>query len=221
MDKTSTAAIQAIEEKVKANDPTPSQTSSAPCSPASDQPAHDVWQGFDPYCSKLKEAKRAVGSWYNDGLDKGEALVIAGSYGCGKTHLARVVVAAYGAELSRFLSEPDLFAHLRASYDGAESGSSRILLSTLRRASLLVLDDIGAGYVKRGSEEWAQEIYWQILDRRAELHLGTLITTNLSMIQLGRRIGGKALSRLTGMMPRKDNFVDLFGVDDYRLRGLK
>jgi hypothetical protein len=44
-----------------------------------------------------------------------------------------------------------------------------------------------------------------------------VITTNLTFEQLGRRIGGRAYSRLLGMMAGH-NYVDLFGVSDYRLR---
>ena len=161
--------------------------------------------------------------WYNDGLDRGEALILAGGYGTGKTHLARVVVHCYGDIVGvRMVGEPDMIAHIRASYggDGPDEG---MLIAGLRRSMLLVLDDVGTAHVRAESQTWLEDIYWRIFDRRAEMRLPVLITTNLELKPLGQRLGGKAFSRLTGMMGGKEammeNYVDLFGVADYRLRG--
>ena len=198
-------------------DQAPFQMSNVQLPPAS--PPGDLWLGFNAYCDKLLAAKRAVGEWYNDGLDRGEALVMSGGYGCGKTHLARVVIHAYADPANSIMvSEADLIAQIRASYDGA--GSEKMIISTLRRARLLILDDVGTAHVKAESQSWLEDIYWRLLDRRSEMHLGTLITTNLVAEQLGKRIGGRAYSRLLGMMNGR-NWVDLFGVKDYRLKGWK
>lgn len=211
---------QFVEEiKAKSNGAVLSQTSSAPCSPDS-TPSHDVWLGFDAYCPKLQAAKRAVADWFNDGLDRGEAIVLAGGYGCGKTHLARVVLYAFGDLVHiRMLSEPDLLAYIRASYNG--DGSEKMLIATIRRVQLLILDDVGAGHVRDESQGWLEDIYWRILDRRAEMKLPMLITTNLPLAELGDRIGGKAFSRLSGMMPGPGSYVGMFDVEDFRIRGLK
>jgi len=177
--------------------------------------AHDIWRGFQFYDDRLLQAKRQLVDWYNDGLDRGEALVLAGPPGTGKTHLAYVVLAAYGAPHQSFMiGEPDLVANVRASYDG--EGSERMIMAQYRRAPLLILDDLGTAYVKQ--PEWIQDIYWRILDRRAELKLATLITTNLDMPALSDRLGGRAYSRLMGMLGNEANYVNLFGLDDYRLR---
>lgn len=200
----------------------PYQTSSAPYSIVS-RP-DDLWLGFDPYCPALLEARRKLRKWYNDGLDRGEAIVLAGGYGTGKTHLARVVVHCYGDLVGvRMVSEPDMIAHIRASY-GGDGPDESMVIAGLRRSALLILDDVGTAHVKAESQTWLEDIYWRIFDRRAEKYLPVLITTNLQLKSLGLRLGGKAFSRLTGMMGGKDammeNYVDLFGVADYRLRGM-
>lgn len=187
--------------------------------PASTQ-AHDVWRGFDAYNLKLQAAKRAIADWFAEGLDRGEAIVLAGGFGCGKTHLAKVVVHVFGDPVHVcMMSEPDLLAHIRASYSG--DGSEKMLISTIRRTPLFVLDDVGAGHVRDESQGWLEDIYWRIFDRRAELKLPLLLATNLTLEGLGDRLGGRAFSRLSGMMPAPRNYVDMFGIDDYRIRGLK
>jgi len=189
---------------------TPYPTSSA-------APSHDAWLGFDTYSPKLAGAKRQVAIWYNDGFDQGAAIVLAGGYGSGKTHLARVILGACEPHMVLMLGEPDMLANVKATYGG--DGSESLVIGNYRRAPLLIIDDVGTAHVKPDSRPWLEEIYWRILDRRAELGLPLMLTTNLSLYELGQWLGGRAMSRLQGMMGDKDRgFVDLFGVADYRLR---
>jgi DNA replication protein DnaC len=210
-----------IKDRVQklAQNVTPSPTSNGGSSKATAEPMprHDLWLGFDAYCPKLVAAKRRVAEWFNEGFDRGEALVLAGSYGSGKTHLARVVLGACEPHLVHMISEPDLVANIRATYDG--DGSEKLIIAQYRRARLLILDDVGTAHVTEKSKPWLEDVYWRILDRRAEMGLPTMLTTNLSLYELGQRLGGRALSRLQGMMGGEDGYVDMFGVADYRMRG--
>jgi DNA replication protein DnaC len=183
----------------------------------SSKPPHDLWLGFDAYNENLKYAKRRVAEWFNEGWDSGEALVLAGGYGSGKTHLARVVLSTCMPHMVVMISEPDMLANIRATYDG--DGTEKMIMGNYRRAPLLIIDDVGTAHVKDNSRGWLEDIYWRILDRRSEINTPLLMTTNLSLYELGQWIGGRALSRLQGMMGDNGNFVDLFGVDDYRTRG--
>lgn len=191
----------------------------SPTSNGRSSATYDAWLGFETYHPKLEKARRRVGEWYNDGFDRGHALVLAGSYGCGKTHLARVVMGACEPHLVLMIGEPDMLANVKATYGG--DGSEGLVIANYRRAPLLIIDDVGTAHVKPDSRTWLEEIYWRIFDRRAELGLPTLITTNLSFYELGQWIGGRALSRLQGMMGDQENYVDMFGVGDYRVRGWK
>lgn len=188
-------------------------------------PPYDLWLGFDTapegYTEEAKArllyAKRKVADWYNEGFDRGDALVLAGPYGSGKTHLARVVLGASAPHLTFMISEPDLVANIRATYDG--DGSENMIVAQYRRARLLVIDDVGTAHVRPESIPWLHDIYWRIFNGRAEMHLPMLITTNLPFRELGIRIGPRALSRLQGMMPNAAGcVVSLTGVPDYRAR---
>lgn len=181
------------------------------------RPEYDVWLGFETYCAKLAHAKRRVGQWYNDDFDQGQALVLAGAPGSGKTHLARVILGICPPHLTWMISEPNMLAAIKATYGG--DGSEGLVIGNYKRAHLLILDDVGTAHVKEQSMTWLHDIYWRIFDRRSELKLPTLITTNLTLDELDKRLGSRAMSRLQGMMGSKENYVDMFDVEDYRRRG--
>lgn len=178
---------------------------------------------------KLREAARRVVAWYRQGLG---VLLLAGDCGCGKTHLAKVVFDKYGGPAfvldwdvtpvesvrnAVFYTEPDLFADIRQSYNGNKPGQSEgEIVRMCQRTRLLILDDLGVAHVREEALPWAQDLYWRILDARADRP--TLITTNLKIDQIPGRIGKRAFSRLMGSLGSKAGYVDMFGIPDYRLR---
>jgi DNA replication protein DnaC len=95
-------------------------------------------------------------------------LLIMGSYGCGKTHLAAAIANfAVGIGVpTLFLSVPDLLDLLRFSYD-SETTTFEQRFDEIRTASLLVLDDFGT----QNATEWAQEKLFQIINYRYINHL--------------------------------------------------
>jgi len=117
-------------------------------------------------------------------------LVLQGTYGCGKSHLA----AAIGNErLSRgdivlFITAPDLLDHLRGAYSpGAESYDQTF--DRIRRADLLILDDLGV----ENPSEWAKEKLFQLLNHRYNERLPTVITTNTDIDMLDPRLRSRML----------------------------
>lgn len=112
-------------------------------------------------------------------------LVLMGSYGCGKTHLAAAVANAcveFGMN-TIFLTVPDLLDWLRFSYDAPDTTFEE-RFEELRNAGLLVLDDLGA----QNSTKWAGEKLFQIVDYRYARKLPTVVTTNLDLEDLDDRI---------------------------------
>ena len=112
-------------------------------------------------------------------------LLLQGSFGCGKTHLA-ASIANEAASLgipTLFLTVPDLLDSLRASFD-SEDVSFEDRFDQIRRAALLVLDDFGT----QSATEWARERLFQILNYRYINRLPTVLTTNLALDELDGRI---------------------------------
>jgi len=121
-------------------------------------------------------------------------LILAGPYGSGKTHLALAIAGHLLARASAvyMASVPELLAMLRRGYDkGAAMAYDRVI-GALKEVELLVLDDLGA----ERDTDWAREQVYEIVDHRYRRRLPMVVTTNLSLGQMGRALDGRIVSRL-------------------------
>jgi DNA replication protein DnaC len=101
-------------------------------------------------------------------------LVLSGSYGCGKTHLAAAIAnqRVQDGHPALFVVVPDLLDHLRATYAPGSQVPYDKRFEQVRTAPLLVLDDLGT----QSATPWAQEKLYQIFDYRYNARLPTVIT---------------------------------------------
>jgi DNA replication protein DnaC len=181
------------------------------------------WDSFDDERHpKLKAAVKAVKKWYNERIEAGGGIILAGGFGTGKTHLARAVYELYGMQ-AIFWEEDSLLRRIRSTYNGNRGQSEEGLVKQCRRAKLFVFDDLGA--YETGNLNWVQNIYRGLFDGRFEEGKATMITTNLSCkassgekSEFEVRVGGKNFSRIIGQLELPEYYVDLFCVGDYRLR---
>ena len=141
-------------------------------------------QTFDTF--ELREGDPAVNSSQRTNLKRSLAiaqayaknpegwLVFSGGYGCGKTHLAAAIAhyRVYNGYPAIFVVVPDLLDHLRATFGPSSSVGFDRRLEEIRRAPLLVLDDLGT----HSATPWAQEKLFQIFDYRYNARLPTVIT---------------------------------------------
>ena len=193
-------------------------------------PAIPQWDGPRINVAIHSDLERATQAIVRLSQASAGAVVLAGNPGCGKTLLTRIMVHSVGGQHRRFdhaagksfwsaaaYAEPTLLDAIRASYayeDGFEQ-----LVEKCATARLLVLDDIGAGYVKDGSQEWYDSLLWRFLDRRKDKK--TVLTTNLRPKEFSARLGYRCFSRLKEMLSvdmerGSDNLVTMFDVPDYR-----
>ncbi len=104
-------------------------------------------------------------------------LILAGVYGCGKTHLA-AAIANEQIERARmdvmFVVVPDLLDYLRAAFSPHSATSYDRRFDEIKRTPLLVLDDLGT----ESATPWAREKLFQLLNYRYEAALPTVITTS-------------------------------------------
>src|SRR6266566_2117506 len=99
-------------------------------------------------------------------------LLLVGTCGCGKTHLAAAVANQLldsGATVY-FTTVPDLLDALRAAFVSPERYAQ--LFALVREVEVLVLDDLGA----QQPSPWSNEKLLQILNYRAMYALPTIIT---------------------------------------------
>ncbi len=166
---------------------------------------------------------------------EGKGLLLIGSPGLGKTHLAISVLRHAILERSAigyFWEHKQLLEKLRSTYDGNASEPEYVLLRRIETCELLVLDDLG----EITPSDWAWDTTAHILNSRYNADRSTIVTTNrpnrpalsrrpgeessqlasarlaFRTETLGDRIGDRMLSRLQEMCVP----VPLEGAD-YRL----
>jgi DNA replication protein DnaC len=184
------------------------------------------WDSFDSdRHPALKKGVKVIKRWYNDRLDLGGALILAGNCGCGKTHLAQAIYDLYGYG-AIYLNEIEMVSKIQASFGGAGGQSLESITNYTDRARLIIYDDLGA--YETDNSQWMQNIYMKLFSGRHEAGKAALITTNLKNIDtdsegqvfspLTNRLGQRVYSRLMGAVGEMKYFIDLFSVPDYRLR---
>jgi DNA replication protein DnaC len=118
-------------------------------------------------------------------------LVLTGTYGCGKTHLAAAIAnhrAEMGYQVPRFEVVPDLMDHLRATFGPRSRTSLDRRFEGVKKSGLLILDDLGT----QNMTPWAREKLYQLFNYRYNNELPTVITTP----ELKGEIDPRLLSRI-------------------------
>jgi len=118
-------------------------------------------------------------------------LVMMGTYGSGKTHLA-AAIANYRAGLGDpplFVMVPDLLDHLRATFSPQSTTTFDRRFDEIRTAPLLVLDDLGT----QSMTPWVREKLYQLFNYRYNAELPTVITTSDSLEEMDARIRSRLL----------------------------
>ncbi len=119
-------------------------------------------------------------------------LVLIGTFGCGKTHLAAAVAnqqVTAGRPTPMFIVVPDLLDHLRATFSPASTTTLDKLFEQVRSTGLLILDDLGT----ESATPWAREKLFQLLNYRYAAHLPTVITTSSPIDQIEPRLRSRML----------------------------
>ena len=113
-------------------------------------------------------------------------LILTGTYGCGKTHLA-AAIGNYRMSLGEspmFVVVPELLDHLRATFGPNSPTSYDFLFNQVLSTGLLILDDLGT----ESATPWAREKLYQIINYRYAAKLPTVITTSSSLQEMDARI---------------------------------
>jgi len=132
-------------------------------------------------------------------MDKPASWFFHGLTGVGKTGLAvgyaRHCVENLSAVSVIFVTAPQLFSHLRSTYNTEDSEDA--VLRGYIETDLLILDDIGAEQVKNNG--WVEDRLYQIIGQRHDEIRPTVFTSNLALVEVGDKIGDRIAWRIQEM----------------------
>jgi DNA replication protein DnaC len=157
----------------------------------------------------LQAAEAFVSSFnFNAGPPRG--LLMEGAVGCGKTHIAVAILRGVIQKgyTGLYYNMVDLLSDIRSTYGDATEASESDLLDEVNAPDLLVLDDLGA----EKTSEWVNDRLYLIVNRRYESGKPVVVTTNLSLDELIRKVGERTVSRLCEICETFAPFPD----EDYR-----
>jgi DNA replication protein DnaC len=120
-------------------------------------------------------------------------LVLTGTYGCGKTHLAAAIANACRATgaAALFIVVPDLLDHLRATFSPSSTARFDKRFNEVKEAPLLILDDLGT----ESASPWAQEKLYQVFNYRYNAKLPTVITMAQEIDKVDPRLRSRILDQ--------------------------
>lgn len=134
-------------------------------------------ENYQPANTSQAEALRRVRQIVDMYPDVERGLCFVGPTGVGKTHLIVALLKELmdkGAQV-RFVDCNDLLNRIKRSYDGVSGEKESEIIMQLQKVEILALDDIRT----YRNVEWAQEIYFSIVNGRYNLNRLTFFTTNL------------------------------------------
>lgn len=131
-----------------------------------------------------RRAVRLVKEWI---AKRGNFLILLGTAGTGKGHLAAAAMKAIGGGV--WVEHVNMLADLRASY---QTKTTQDLIETWQDAEVLTLDEFGLSPGGRDEEP----MLYQVIADRYERRRPTILTTNLDQAALRAAIGFRLLDRI-------------------------
>ncbi len=149
---------------------------------------------------KAYERARQYVEKFKELQEEGKSFGLLGSYGTGKTHLLGSItndLSARGVQ-AVFLNTTEFISQLKESFEKDEDGkpltSTRAseYIEMVKNCTHLSLDDLG----KEKPTGYVLEVLYRIINHRYENMLPINFTTNASLEELERQLGGAVYRRL-------------------------
>lgn len=157
-------------------------------------------RNFANYEAKGEGQERALrisesyASQFDEMRNRGTCMIFSGRAGTGKTHLgcaiANQVMASGSSAL--FTTVTDAMRLIKQSYSKESDTNEGDAIQTLVAPALLVLDEVGADF----GTEHSKTLLFDLLNKRYENLLCTIILTNLDAVALREYMGDRVMDRL-------------------------
>lgn len=125
----------------------------------------------------------------------GRCLILSGTVGTGKTHLAIAILkdaVEKQGYTGKYWTVNGLLQVIRSSYEKDSGFSESDVIASVTDTHLLVLDEVGA----TKQSEFEMATLFNIINSRYEWKLPTIIISNLGPKQIGEAIGERCFDRL-------------------------
>ncbi|WP_084145914.1 ATP-binding protein [Anaerovorax odorimutans] len=146
----------------------------------------------------------------------GKGLLFIGNVGTGKTHLAAAIANYIIKEyilLVKFGSVTSLLNEIKNTYESSSEETELQVIKELSNVDLLVIDDLG----KEKASEWSNSVIYTIINNRYEGYKPLIVTTNLKIEELEKKLGEAVVSRLIEMC----DGIKMDGIDYRKVKLIK
>ena len=117
----------------------------------------------------------------------GRGIWLYGGFDTGKTYLAVAILKTLQSEgvLCTFTTMERILEELKATYNNAATATEQGVMASYAKVDCLILDAFtGIKSSRKGVENWAADRFCEIIKRRDEQHLPTVITSRCSIKEL-------------------------------------
>ncbi|MBA7665253.1 DNA replication protein DnaC [subsurface metagenome] len=142
----------------------------------------------------------------------GQGLFFTGPNGTGKTHLAVAILRELSLKGKMhwfFVKTPYLLMRIRQAFKKESSDSEESLIDQFVDYDYLAIDELGVEKIT----DWSLQTLYLIIDGRNDRLKSTIITSNLDLPEIEKKIDPRIASRIVEMCR-----VIKFECDDWRIR---
>ena len=161
--------------------------------------AQAVFKTYKPGCEKSKQALASCRSYverWEHVYDEGLNLIMTGTAGTGKTHLAIAVMHELIEKHTigvRYTTVSQLIRAIRSTYNSDSGPTEQDVFDSYSRVPLLVLDEIGVKY----ASDFEKAAIFEIIDNRYNDRLPTVLISNLALKAIAEVMGERTIDRLS------------------------
>ena len=148
-----------------------------------------------PPQQRALEACTSYAHNFSDNLTAGRCLILSGSVGTGKTHLAAAIADYIVRETeftAIFRSLHSILQAIKTTYGNAAGFNETDVMEVFTGTDLLLIDEVGA----TKSSDFELATIFAIINARYERKLPTVVITNLDAGELKNAIGDRCTDRL-------------------------
>jgi DNA replication protein DnaC len=154
----------------------------------------EIYDAVTPEQQLCLNTCRAYASDFQKHKAAGRCVVMTGTPGTGKTHLAAATAQAIMAagETAVFRTVSAILMHIKGAFDKSARYTEADAYAALIEPALLVIDEVGA----TKPTEFELAVLFAVINGRYEEQRPTIVLSNLPVMDLERAVGARAWDRL-------------------------